>query len=102
MAPGGSTSASATSSSRAGRSTISGATTPTPALQILADTSLAIPALTERLAARKAGDADLRELIEARTADMSRKSRALRDTWARDAKEDWGAGPIPLPRLASG
>ena len=70
-------------------------------LQILADTSLAIPALTERLAARKAGDADLRELIEARTADMSRKSRALRDTWARDAKEDWDASPITLPRLAS-
>jgi acetolactate synthase-1/2/3 large subunit len=70
-------------------------------LQILADTTLAIPALTELLKARVGGDAKLRDRVKARTAETGEKSRARREQWARDAKEDWNASPITLPRLAS-
>ena len=70
-------------------------------LQILADTTIAIPALTELLEARIAKDAKLRERIAARTADIRAKSVALREKWTREAHADWDASPITLPRLAS-
>ena len=70
-------------------------------LQILADTTIAIPAITRLLEVRIAKDAKLRARIKARTADTAAKSRALREKWAREAKVDWDASPITLPRLAS-
>jgi acetolactate synthase-1/2/3 large subunit len=70
-------------------------------LQILADTTIAIPALTGLLEARIATDAALRARIEARTAETAAKSSALREKWACEAKADWDASPITLPRLAS-
>jgi acetolactate synthase-1/2/3 large subunit len=70
-------------------------------LRILADTTSAIPALTQLLEARVRGDAGLASRVEARTADIARKSAALRGTWDERAKEDWDASPITLPRLAS-
>lgn len=70
-------------------------------IQILADTTLAIPALTRLLAARIADDEALFIRIEARRAETAATSQALREKWARDAKVDWDASPITLPRLAS-
>ena len=70
-------------------------------LQILADTTTAIPALTSLLEIRIAGNAALRELIKARTAETLLTSSARREKWAREAKVDWDASPITLPRLAS-
>ena len=70
-------------------------------LQILADTTIAIPALTALLGTRIAGDAALRGRIEARRKDTATKSARLREKWANQAKEDWDGSPIPLPRLAS-
>ena len=70
-------------------------------LQILADTTLAIPALTQLLSSRIAGDAALRDRISSRVAATAAKSQALRDKWARETREDWDASPISLPRLAS-
>jgi thiamine pyrophosphate-dependent acetolactate synthase large subunit-like protein len=70
-------------------------------LQILADTTLAIPALTALLKDRIASEGTLRERIDARTAGTAAKSTARREKWARAAKEDWDASPITLPRLAS-
>ena len=65
-------------------------------IQILADTTLAIPQLTQLLKARvDAGQ------VKARTADVAQKSAARRAKWEKDAKEDWDASPITLPRLAS-
>ncbi len=46
-------------------------------------------------------DASLRVRVAARTADTAAKSAALREKWAREAKADWDASPITLPRLAS-
>jgi acetolactate synthase-1/2/3 large subunit len=70
-------------------------------LQILADTTIAIPALTRLLADRIATDAGLRVRVEARAAATASRSSALREGWAREARADWDASPITLPRLAS-
>jgi acetolactate synthase-1/2/3 large subunit len=70
-------------------------------LQILADTTLAIPALTDLLNARIETDPALRTRIAARTAETAAASQRRRDQWARDAKVDWDASPMTLPRLAS-
>ena len=65
-------------------------------IQILADTTLAIPQLTQLLKTRvNAGQ------VKARAADVAQKSAARRAMWEKDAKEDWDASPITLPRLAS-
>jgi acetolactate synthase-1/2/3 large subunit len=70
-------------------------------VQILADTTVAIPALTGLVEKRVAADPALRERIARRAAAVAAKSRALHEKWARQAKEDWDATPIALPRLAS-
>ena len=70
-------------------------------LQILADTTLAIPMLTRHLEASVAQDPGVRARVEARKTEVAARTRALREKWARDAKVDWEASPITLPRLAS-
>ena len=70
-------------------------------LQILADTTIAIPALTRLLEMRIADDAALGARITARTDETAIKSRTLREGWVRDAAVGWDASPISLPRLAS-
>ncbi len=70
-------------------------------LQILADTTIAIPEMTRILDDRIANDATLRDRIKTRKSDTAARSRALRDRWAQEAKVDWDASPITLPRLAS-
>jgi acetolactate synthase I/II/III large subunit len=65
-------------------------------LRVLADTTLAIPALTQLLKPRispRARDLRLKHVVEMSTAARAR--------WAKEAKEDWDASPITLPRLAS-
>src|SRR5213593_1623760 len=56
-------------------------------LRVMADTTLAIPMLTA--------------LLKARIAEVSAKTDSRRAKWAQQAKEDWDASPITLPRLAS-
>ena len=70
-------------------------------LRILADTTIAIPALTRLLKTRIAEDATLDERIRTRAAQTADKSERRRQKWAAEAKEDWEATPIALPRLAS-
>ena len=70
-------------------------------IQILADTTLAIPALTDLLKPRIAADSKLRDRIKVRAAETAQKSSAHREKWLEDAKEEWDASPITLPRLAS-
>jgi len=61
-------------------------------LRILADTTLAIPALTGLV--KKGGKRPVRkELVQLRDAARAR--------WEKEAKEDWDASPITLPRLAT-
>src|SRR4029077_8041959 len=65
-------------------------------LRILADTTLAIAALTELLKPK---------VDKARAGETARAASALgrkaRSKWEAEAKEDWDASPITLPRLAT-
>jgi acetolactate synthase-1/2/3 large subunit len=70
-------------------------------LRILADTSIAMPMLTELLRSRMKGDAQLGQRVKARAADVALQSNAKRERWAKEAREHWDASPIALPRLAS-
>jgi len=69
-------------------------------LRILADTTLAIPELTALLRRKIAGNTALQKLIEARTRKTAERHRETRAKWAKEAREDWDASPISLPRLA--
>src|SRR5437899_3148610 len=63
-------------------------------LRIIADTTLAIPALTKLLKGRVKNAAGRRKAAEAVGAKA-------RKGWEREAKVDWNASPITLPRLAT-
>ncbi|HST00432.1 MAG TPA: thiamine pyrophosphate-binding protein, partial [Usitatibacter sp.] len=70
-------------------------------LRVMADTTLAIPMLTKLLRERIAKDRKLASTVKARTAAIARKTAARRRLWEAEAREDWDASPITLPRLAS-
>jgi acetolactate synthase-1/2/3 large subunit len=63
-------------------------------LRVMADTTLAIPALTALLK----GTVSSRRGRAKAVAEMRSKARAK---WQAEAKEDWDASPITLPRLAT-
>ncbi|HET6264799.1 MAG TPA: thiamine pyrophosphate-dependent enzyme [Usitatibacter sp.] len=70
-------------------------------LRVMADTTLAIPMLTQLLKGRIDKDRKLAAKVKARTAATAARTKARRAKWAEQAKEDWDASPITLPRLAS-
>jgi acetolactate synthase-1/2/3 large subunit len=63
-------------------------------LRIIADTTLAIPALTTLLKGRVKSAAQRRKAAE----ELGAKARR---GWEKEAKQDWDASPITLPRLAT-
>ena len=69
-------------------------------LRILADTTLAIPALTGLLRRKIAADPALARLVRERGRKAAARHRAARAKWAKEARKDWNASPITLPRLA--
>ncbi|HUP96875.1 MAG TPA: thiamine pyrophosphate-binding protein [Usitatibacter sp.] len=70
-------------------------------LRVMADTTLAIPMLTGLLRERIAKDRKLQARVKARIEATASKTKARRAKWTEQAKEDWDARPITLPRLAS-
>jgi len=70
-------------------------------LRVMADTTLAIPMLTRLLRSRIARDRKLAAAVKARVAATAKKTAARRRKWESQAREDWDASPITLPRLAS-
>ncbi len=70
-------------------------------LRVMADTTLAIPMLTELLRARIAKDRRLAAKVKARSAAVAARTRERWKRWEAQAREDWDAKPITLPRLAS-
>jgi len=70
-------------------------------LRVLGDTTLAIPALTRLCRARIARDPALRKRIDLRGRRTAERHREARARWAREARQDWDASPVTLPRLAS-
>ena len=70
-------------------------------IRVMADTTLAIPMLT-RLCERKiAASAKLAPGIKKRAAAIAKRHHAARAQWGKEARADWDASPITLPRLAS-
>jgi acetolactate synthase-1/2/3 large subunit len=63
-------------------------------LRIIADTTLAIPALTRLLKGKVKNATQRRKAAE----ELGAKARRA---WEKEAKQDWDASPITLPRLAS-
>src|SRR6185436_4424587 len=70
-------------------------------LRVMADTTIAIPMLTQLLKAKVAKDKKLAAKVKARIAEVTKKTAARRAKWATQAKEGWDESPIALPRLAS-
>ncbi|MDP2620545.1 MAG: thiamine pyrophosphate-binding protein [Hyphomicrobiales bacterium] len=69
-------------------------------IRILADTSLAIPELT-RLCRRLIGrSGSLKDRLARRSEKIAEAHRKARAGWAHQARENWDASPITLPRLA--
>ena len=68
-------------------------------ISILADTSLAVPALTRLVAERIGGDGPRRERVRARASTLHERHRLLRAGWLRDAHADWDAAPMTTGRL---
>jgi acetolactate synthase-1/2/3 large subunit len=69
--------------------------------RIVADTRLAIPALTALLKARARKDPAFVGRAARRASATARRHEALRAKWAAEARLDWDASPITLPRLAT-
>ena len=69
--------------------------------RIAGDTTVAIPQLTKLLKARVRKNAALGKRVTQRSAAIGKKHAALRAKWAAEAKVDWDASPITLPRLAA-
>jgi len=70
-------------------------------LRVMADTTLAIPMLTGLLESRIAKDRKLAAKVKARVAQVSARTKARWKKWEAEAREDWDASPITLPRLAT-
>ena len=68
--------------------------------RIVADTLLAVPALTALLKKQLKKDEAAAARVVKRTASTARKHKALRDGWAKEALVDSDSSPITLPRLA--
>ncbi len=75
---------------------------PECAHRVLADTALAIPALTEACRKRVADKSALKARIAERASEVGRMHEARRAEWREEARDNWDASPITLPRLASG
>ncbi len=69
--------------------------------RIVADTLLAVPALTALLKKLAKKDDAFAKRVPQRTAATAKKHKALREGWAREALENREGSPISLPRLAS-
>jgi acetolactate synthase-1/2/3 large subunit len=74
---------------------------PDCAARVLADTELALPALTEMVRARVTKDAKAGKRIAERTRTIAEMHDGARTKWREEARQNWDASPISLARLAS-
>jgi acetolactate synthase-1/2/3 large subunit len=73
---------------------------PDLAARVLADTELAIPALTEQLRARVAKDPKASKRIAERTRAIAEMHDKRRAKWRSEAREGWDSSPTSVSRLA--
>ncbi|HEY1384733.1 MAG TPA: thiamine pyrophosphate-binding protein, partial [Dongiaceae bacterium] len=74
---------------------------PDCAQRVLGDTALALPQLTSLIARRAAVDTRLGRRIADRKDSVAKMHEAQVAAWREEARQDWDAQPITLPRLAS-
>jgi acetolactate synthase-1/2/3 large subunit len=70
-------------------------------LQIIADTSAALPDLLARVHSRLASDRPAQTRARERTEVITRFHTEARQRWQEEARRDWDVSPIAVPRLAS-
>jgi acetolactate synthase-1/2/3 large subunit len=70
-------------------------------VRVLADTTLAVPALTALCRERIAADPGMKTLIGERSRGTAGRHREARAKWAAQALDDRDASPVTLPRLAA-
>ncbi|MDP2623780.1 MAG: thiamine pyrophosphate-binding protein [Actinomycetota bacterium] len=70
------------------------------AVSILADTSLAVPALTDLCAERLRGNSARADALKERGARIGQRHAQWRDRWREEARQDWDATPMTTARLA--
>jgi len=70
-------------------------------VRVTADPVSAVPELTQICRERIEADPAVKSRIEDRKTGIEKRHDALFDQWKIDAKKDWDASPISLPRLAS-
>jgi acetolactate synthase-1/2/3 large subunit len=70
-------------------------------MQVIADTSAALPDLLARVRSRMAGDTAAQARAKERTEATGKVHADARARWAQDAKKDWDSTPISTARLAS-
>jgi acetolactate synthase-1/2/3 large subunit len=70
-------------------------------LRIIADTTLAIPALTALMRKKVGASSGLARQIKERAKKAAARRRKVKDKWEKEARQDWNASPLTLPRLAS-
>ncbi len=70
-------------------------------VRALGDPLLAIPELARLCRERIAGDASLAARVLERAEAVTRRHGELRARWQEQARADWDASPITLPRLAA-
>ncbi|MBI2952847.1 MAG: thiamine pyrophosphate-binding protein [Chloroflexi bacterium] len=70
-------------------------------LQIIADSSVALPLLAERVQHRVSADTSAQVRVRARAERIGALHRAARAQWREEARMDWDATPIATARLAS-
>ncbi len=69
-------------------------------LQILADSSAALPLLAERVCQRAQADPSAASRVRARSERIAALHHAARARWQEEARADWDAAPMTTARLA--
>ena len=70
-------------------------------VQILADSSVALPLLTEQVRRRVAADVAAHARVQARSVQISAVHHDARERWRQEASRDWDIAPTTTARLAS-
>ncbi len=70
-------------------------------LQIIADSSTALPALADRVDQWMAANPSARSHAAARVEEIGKQHREQRARWREEARENWDASPITTGRLAT-
>ncbi len=69
-------------------------------VRALGDTALGIPALTDMLEKKISSNSALKDKIEKRKAIIGKRHNETWAKWQEEAKADWDAAPMTVPRLS--